>query len=68
MTKNPVNYGRIKHVDIKYHYIRDEVKRDKVKLEYYKTTVMLADIMTKRLHGPRHKDQIMALDIHACSD
>ncbi|CAH0519354.1 unnamed protein product [Peronospora belbahrii] len=25
MTKNPVNHGRAKHVDIKYHHIRDEV-------------------------------------------
>uniref|UniRef100_A0AAV1TRI7 Copia protein n=1 Tax=Peronospora matthiolae TaxID=2874970 RepID=A0AAV1TRI7_9STRA len=26
MTKNPVNHGRAKHIDIKYHHIRDEVK------------------------------------------
>ncbi|KAG4036652.1 hypothetical protein PC123_g27778 [Phytophthora cactorum] len=29
MTKNPVNHGRAKHIDIKYHHIRDEVKRVK---------------------------------------
>ena len=23
MTKNPVNHGRSKHIDIKYHHIRD---------------------------------------------
>ncbi|KAG2770556.1 hypothetical protein PC112_g25413 [Phytophthora cactorum] len=34
MTKNPVNHGRAKHIDIKYHHIRDEVKRGEVKLEY----------------------------------
>ncbi|KAG2761925.1 hypothetical protein PC112_g25787 [Phytophthora cactorum] len=33
MTKNPVNHGRAKHIDIKYHHIRDEVKRGEVKLE-----------------------------------
>ena len=68
MTKNPVNHGRAKHIDIKYHHIRDEVKRGEVKLEYCETTLMLADIMTKGLHGPRHKDLTMALGIHACSD
>ncbi|KAG2758293.1 hypothetical protein Pcac1_g29545 [Phytophthora cactorum] len=26
MTKNPVNHGRAKHIDIKYHHIRDEVQ------------------------------------------
>uniref|UniRef100_A0AAV1VK09 Integrase catalytic domain-containing protein n=1 Tax=Peronospora matthiolae TaxID=2874970 RepID=A0AAV1VK09_9STRA len=68
MTKNPVNHGRAKHIDIKYHHIRDEVKRGEVKLEYCETTLMLADIMTKGLHGPRHKDLTAALDIRACSD
>uniref|UniRef100_A0AAV1VIP2 Reverse transcriptase Ty1/copia-type domain-containing protein n=2 Tax=Peronospora matthiolae TaxID=2874970 RepID=A0AAV1VIP2_9STRA len=30
MTKNPVNHGRAKHIDIKYHHIRDEVKHGDV--------------------------------------
>ncbi|KAG2958119.1 hypothetical protein PC120_g28376 [Phytophthora cactorum] len=46
MTKNPVNHGRAKHIDIKYHHIRDEVKRGEVRLQYCETSVMLADIMT----------------------
>ena len=61
MTKNPVNHGRAKHIDIKYHHIRDEVKRGDVKLEYYETSMMLADILTKGLPGPHHKDLTVAL-------
>ena len=34
MTKNPVDHGRAKHIDIKYHHIRDEVKRGEVKLRH----------------------------------
>ena len=67
MTKNPVNHGLAKHIDIKYHHIRDEVKRGEVKLEYCETSIMLADIMTKGLSGPRHKDLTAALGIHASS-
>lgn len=67
MTKNPVNHGRAKHIDIKYHHIRDEVKRGEVKLKYCETTIMLADIMTKGLSGPRHKDLTAALGIHGSS-
>ena len=67
MTKNPVNHGRAKHIDIKYHHIRDEVKRGEVKLEYCETSAMLADIMTKGLSGPRHKGMTAALGIHASS-
>ena len=37
MTKNPVNHGRAKHIDIEYHHIRDEVKRGIAKLEYCET-------------------------------
>uniref|UniRef100_A0AAV1TCU7 Polyprotein n=1 Tax=Peronospora matthiolae TaxID=2874970 RepID=A0AAV1TCU7_9STRA len=66
MTKNPVNHGRAKHIDIKYHHIRDEVKRGDVKLDCCETTIMLADIMTKGQPGPRHRD-LTALGIHACS-
>uniref|UniRef100_A0AAV1U725 Reverse transcriptase Ty1/copia-type domain-containing protein n=1 Tax=Peronospora matthiolae TaxID=2874970 RepID=A0AAV1U725_9STRA len=62
MTKNPVNHGRAKHIDIKYHHIRDEVKRGEVKLKYCETAVMLADIMTKGLHGPRHKEMTATPD------
>uniref|UniRef100_A0AAV1VA69 Reverse transcriptase Ty1/copia-type domain-containing protein n=1 Tax=Peronospora matthiolae TaxID=2874970 RepID=A0AAV1VA69_9STRA len=68
MTKNQVNHGRAKHIDIKYHHIRDEVKRGEVQLEYCETSVMMADIMTKGLSGPRHKDLTTALGIRASSD
>ena len=67
MTKNPVNHGRAKHIDMKYHHIRDEIKRGEVKVDYCETSVMLADILTKALHGPRHKDMTAALGIQASS-
>uniref|UniRef100_H3H972 Reverse transcriptase Ty1/copia-type domain-containing protein n=1 Tax=Phytophthora ramorum TaxID=164328 RepID=H3H972_PHYRM len=53
--------------DIKYHHIRDEVKRGEVKLEYCETSVMLADVMTKALAGPRHTELTAALGIHGTS-
>uniref|UniRef100_A0AAV1TJ45 Reverse transcriptase Ty1/copia-type domain-containing protein n=1 Tax=Peronospora matthiolae TaxID=2874970 RepID=A0AAV1TJ45_9STRA len=67
MTKNPVNHGRSKQIDIKYHHIRDEVKHGEVQLEYCETSVMMADITTKGLSGPRHKDLTTALVIRASS-
>ena len=32
MTKNPTSHGRAKHVDIKYHFVRDHVNRKSVSL------------------------------------
>ena len=68
MKKNPVNRDRAKHTDIKYRHIRDQVERGEVCLEYCETSIMLADIMTKALPGPRHKDLTTALGIRASSD
>ena len=49
MTKNPQFHGRAKHIDIKHHFIREQVSRGTVQLEYCPTTDMTADILTKGL-------------------
>ena len=40
---------RNKHVDVKYHYVRDAIKRGTVTLIHCPTTSMPADILTKPL-------------------
>ena len=47
LANNPVQRQRSKHIDIRYHFIRQNVKDDKVVLMYCPTHDMLADIMTK---------------------
>lgn len=49
LTKNSGNHGRTKHIDIKYHYIREMVLAKKVHLTYCPTMDMAADILTKPL-------------------
>lgn len=49
MTKNPQFHGRAKHIDIKHHFIREQVSHGTVQLEYCPTTDMTADILTKGL-------------------
>jgi hypothetical protein len=63
MTKNPVNHGRAKHIDIKYHHIRDEVKNGEVEVVHCPTDKMLADLLTKGLAGPRHQELTHAIGI-----
>lgn len=42
LTKNPVFHGRSKHIDIKYHYIRELVKRSEINLEFCKSEDQVA--------------------------
>ena len=48
-SKNPVFHDRSKHIDMKYHYIRDIVQKGVVKLQYISTDEQVADIFTKPL-------------------
>jgi len=45
--------GRSKHMDIRYHFIRDLVSGGRLKIEYLETDIMEADAFTKALAFPR---------------
>lgn len=47
ITKNPVYESKTKHLDVRYHFIRDYVADGTVKFSYVPTESMLADILTK---------------------
>jgi len=49
LSKNPVFHGRTKHINVKFHFIRDLIKKGDVELIYCGTKEQLADIMTKPL-------------------
>ncbi|KAK2973952.1 hypothetical protein RJ640_027581 [Escallonia rubra] len=49
LAKNPVFHERSKHIDTKYHFIRECVSTKEVKLEYVKSQDQVADIFTKPL-------------------
>ena len=47
ISKNPVQHSKTKHIEIRYHLIRDLVERKIVCLEYIPTERQNADIFTK---------------------
>ena len=49
ISKNPQFHSRTKHIDIKFHFIRDQIERDVISVKYCPTEDMLADIFTKGL-------------------
>ncbi|RWR98966.1 RxLR effector candidate protein-like protein, partial [Dinothrombium tinctorium] len=69
ITKNPKLHSRTKHIDIKYHFVREKVESGEVRFEYCESKCMLADIMTKAIPGPqfevlRDKLGLVAVDKH----
>ena len=49
LSVNPVFHNRSKHIEILYHYIRDMVDKDVIKLIYISIEEKNADIFTKPL-------------------
>ena len=47
IAQNLVQHGRAKHINVKFHSIREAEKNSLVKLHYCSTDVQHADIMTK---------------------
>ena len=49
ITNNPILHSRTKHIDVRYHFIRDHVMHVKVELHFISTDFQLADLFTKPL-------------------
>ncbi|PKA48313.1 Retrovirus-related Pol polyprotein from transposon TNT 1-94 [Apostasia shenzhenica] len=49
MAKNPCQHGRAKHIDIKYHFIREMVSKGAIEMKSCSTHDQVADILTKAL-------------------
>nr|GFC51387.1 retrotransposon protein, putative, unclassified [Tanacetum cinerariifolium] len=46
---NPVQHSRPKHIDVRYHFIKDKVEKGIVELFFVGTEYQLADLFTKAL-------------------
>jgi hypothetical protein len=53
LSKNPVLHDRSKHIDIKFHFIRECVENGKIYVDHVNTEEQLADILTKSLGRAR---------------
>jgi hypothetical protein len=49
MADNPVERSRTKHIDIRYHFLRDYQQKEDIEIAYVSTHNQLADIFTKPL-------------------
>jgi hypothetical protein len=72
LANNPVFHKRSKHIDIKYHWLREKVAEGVVTLVYVKSEEQLADIFTKGLAYPRFMQLVHRVrgvyDVYAVTD
>ncbi|GJX03663.1 retrovirus-related pol polyprotein from transposon TNT 1-94 [Tanacetum coccineum] len=63
ISNNPVLYLRTKHIDMRYHFIKDHILKGDIELHFIPTQYQLADIFTKPLDEPTFKRLIVELDM-----
>ncbi|GJW08248.1 retrovirus-related pol polyprotein from transposon TNT 1-94 [Tanacetum coccineum] len=59
---NNVQHSRSKHIDIRHHFIREQVEKGMVELYFVSTDYQLADIFTKSLPRERFEFLLSRLD------
>lgn len=50
LAQNPEYHKRSKHIDVRFHFIREKIDDGTITVSYVKTEDQLADILTKSLN------------------
>lgn len=50
MATNPITHGRRKHIEMRFHYLREQVAESKMNFEHCRTKNQIANIIMKGVH------------------
>ncbi|GKC29373.1 retrovirus-related pol polyprotein from transposon TNT 1-94 [Tanacetum coccineum] len=64
-TQYRVQHSRMKHIAVRYHFIKEQVENEIVKLYFVKTAYQLADIFTKALARERFEFLVKRLGMQS---
>jgi hypothetical protein len=63
LSNNSVQHSRTKHIDIKYHFIREHTNNNSFSISWIPSTLNTADIFTKPLERTLHNSHVAALGL-----
>ncbi|XP_021714891.1 uncharacterized protein LOC110682855 [Chenopodium quinoa] len=59
ISKDPVHHSRVKHIHIRHHFLKDNVEKGLIKMDFVNTEFQIADILTKPLSRDKfEKDEV----------
>jgi hypothetical protein len=65
LAKDNKYHARTKHIDLRYHFIREAVEDGKISVKYIPTNDNVSDIFTKALPRPRFQQLVELLGMRA---
>jgi hypothetical protein len=65
LIKNPVLHDRSKHIEIRFHHIRECSERGLIRIEFIRTEEQLGDIFTKSLARVKFKELHSKIGVQA---
>ena len=68
IASNPIQNQRVKHVDVKYHFLRDHISNGDVELVYCPTEDMIADALTKPLPAAQQTKLVSLMGLRSEMD
>ena len=68
LTENVQSNSRAKHIEIRYHYVRDMWEKGEIDLIYEPTATMTADVLTKALLKDGHWEHAMNMGVRKITE
>jgi len=63
LTKNPQFHKRSKHIEIRWHWVREQVQQGTINVESCQDPEQMANVLTKALPHPKHKKHIEGMGL-----
>jgi hypothetical protein len=64
LSKNTKDHGKVKHIDIRHHYLRELIQSGNISFEQVPSADNLADVFTKPLSRDLHHRILIALNLY----